>query len=289
MAAGCPRSPVRCGAEWVHGLGAGGTGGSLLPGLAPTPSAQTPADPGVVLQRFQPSSPPLGASPADCRAHRDLWGRMGGLLGFTPLAMKRGGYQMYHSLQRALAHPMPPNVLSNPRRAAVTEQRPPWGPTALLALVLPSLNPSQLRPAPRVVLGCQGLPTRQETWAQTTVSSLRVFFLFYLLLFLWCESLPLWCCPSNHPAPGLSPSTHPLPPRCWGQASQGTGTHRHHQLSQHAAGALGASPTQGTRSLLLFDAVKGSIEKSCSGWGRDQAAAPFQPHSATRKFLCFSP
>lgn len=111
-------------------------------------------------------------------------GQDGGLLGFTPLAMKRGGYQTYHSLQRALAHPMPPNVLSNPRRAPVTERRPPRGPTALLALVLPSLNPSQLTPAPRVMLGCQGLPTRQETWAQTTVSSLRVFFILFTLIFV---------------------------------------------------------------------------------------------------------
>lgn len=235
MAAGCPRSPVRCGAEWVHGLGAGGTGGSLLPGLAPTPSAQTPADPGVVLQRFQPSSPPLGASLADCRAHRDLWGRMGGLLGFTPLAMKRGGYQMYHSLQRALAHPMPPNVLSNPRRAAVTEQRPPWGPTALLALVLPSLNPSQLRPAPRVVLGCQGLPTRQETWAQTTVSSLRVFFYFIYSYF----------CGVNHSRSGAAHPTTLL------QGSAPAPTPCPHAAGDRPARERGHTDTTSSANMLL--------------------------------------
>lgn len=63
-------------------LRAGGTGSTLLPGAkAPSSPAQAPAVPGTVLQQSQPSSPPLGASPADWRAHRDLWGRMGGCWG----------------------------------------------------------------------------------------------------------------------------------------------------------------------------------------------------------------
>lgn len=124
-----------------------------------TPS-QAPAAPGGSCS--SPSPTPLRRGllwlAGTCGA--GLEGRRG-VLGFTPLAMKRGGCQEYHGLQGMLAHPVPPNA---PRRAPVTQQRPPQGAHSPACPGTPIPQPTQ---PPGSCWGGQGLPTGQEAWAQT--------------------------------------------------------------------------------------------------------------------------